>query len=71
MNKTIDKAVYGWLTNCPPSDINFKSKLERADEITVKAALDLISDRVILGHVTRKKALESRLRKLQKSGGGK
>ena len=35
----VNKEHYGWLLNCPPSDGNFKSNLQRADADTIKAVL--------------------------------
>lgn len=54
---------YSWLQNCPPSDINFKSELAKANIETIEAVLeDLTPD----GNKSRRKILESRLRRLRR-----
>lgn len=68
MKEKIDKTIYSWLINCPPSDENFRSNLARANMATTMAALNYLPKMSKPG-VTRRQALERRLRKLQRSGG--
>lgn len=57
---------YSWLKNVPPSDVGFRSSLERADAPLVREVLnDLPKDAV--GAKTRRKVLEARLRSLEKN----
>jgi hypothetical protein len=57
----INQEILKWL-EVPTSDANFKGALERADEATIRAALD----GGIPLNATKKKTLETRLRQLQK-----
>ncbi len=57
---------YSWLKNCPPSDVGFKSALERADIETIETVL---MDSTPDGNKTRMKILESRLRRLRRKNG--
>lgn len=63
----IDKdsgSTYSWLKTCPPSDTNFQVNLKKADAATIRAVL---ADIPIENNLARKKVLEARLRKLEKS----
>lgn len=57
----VDEDALGWLTSVPSDDVNFKSRLKFANLATVKAAL---ATRAVKNTVTKRKVLESRLRKL-------
>lgn len=61
----VDKATLSWLTSVPVTDLNFKHSLERANRATVEAALDEV--RTKAGVKTKVKALEVRLRAIQKA----
>lgn len=37
--------VLGWLTNCPATDINFKSNLKRATAKEIEKALEIVGSR--------------------------
>lgn len=51
----------GWLTNCPASDINFKSNLKRATAAEVRKALEIIEGRP--NAKTKEKILRAALKK--------
>ncbi len=57
----IDRKILSWLTIVPSGDINFKNQLEDANVETIQEALKDSS----MGK-TKKKVLESKLKKLQK-----
>lgn len=59
-------STYSWLLTCPPSDINFQRELREADIETIEAVLAEIPAE---GNVTRRKVLESRLRRLRRKNG--
>jgi len=59
--RRVDDNALGWLTTVPADDVNFKSRLRSANIATVKAAL---ATRAVKKTVTKRKVLESRLRKL-------
>ncbi|MBI5634885.1 MAG: hypothetical protein HZA15_15565 [Nitrospirae bacterium] len=53
-----------WLTNCPPSDHNFKSELKKADVATIRKAIEVWNKKA--ERKTAIKLLTARLRKLEK-----
>ncbi|MDA8428156.1 MAG: hypothetical protein M0T70_02765 [Geobacteraceae bacterium] len=57
----INTETFGWLTNCPPGDQNFKGHLKEANEATVRAAITDVKSRPAGGNKTLLKLLESRL----------
>lgn len=61
----IDMNAYGWLVNTPPGDVNFTGHLQTANAETIRWALEAVP----AGHKTKVKALEARLRKLEKGEG--
>lgn len=63
----IDDETLSWLTSVPIGDGNFKSALDRANEATIKAALQQIKGRS--GVSTKEDYLNRRLRKLTKGDG--
>jgi len=58
----VDKEILNWLTNMPEGDVNFKSNLERANEATVRAALDTVGG--VVGKKVVEVALKRQLKKL-------
>jgi hypothetical protein len=60
MSTETNLEILKWLLNCPSGDVNFKSQLANANEITIRCALAEIDD----NEVTKKKALERGLKKL-------
>jgi|CXWL01.1.fsa_nt_gi hypothetical protein len=61
----VDKKHLSWLINCSSNDINFISHVQTANGPTVRAALAKIPE-LRGSHVTRQKALERRLRVLER-----
>jgi hypothetical protein len=57
----VDEDALSWLTTVPADDVNFKGHLKVANIATVKAAL---ATRAVKKTVTKRKVLQSRLRKL-------
>lgn len=58
----VDQEILRWLTNMPEGDVNFKSNLERANEATIRAALDEVGGKV--GKKVCEVALKRQLKKL-------
>ena len=56
------RAVLCWLVGTPATDENFKSALNDADDVTIKETLRIIEGDT--GMATKRKALESRLKKI-------
>lgn len=62
MDNGVNPEILRWLTNTPEGDVNFKSNLERADEATLRAALDEVGGKV--GKKVCEVALKRQLKKL-------
>ena len=67
-NGDADGDAYDWdfgcLTTVPPSDINFRSAIERADLDTLRRALDSVPDGA--GHKERRARLQARINRLER-----
>ncbi|MDI9548370.1 MAG: hypothetical protein QM346_12310 [Chloroflexota bacterium] len=67
-NGDADGDAYDWdfgcLTTVPPSDINFRSAIERADLETLRRALDSIPDGA--GHTERRARLQARINRRER-----
>lgn len=59
----VDKEILRWLTDVPEGDVNFKINLERANEPTIRAALEAIAANPE-GKKTRETALLRQLKKI-------
>lgn len=66
-NPEVDREIYSWLFGTPPSDRNFQDQLKNANAATIQAVLQKIPAE---NNRTRRKVLESRLRRLGKTPSG-
>jgi hypothetical protein len=67
MGEEVDQERLSWLINTPPSDINFRGELSKANEATIRAALEGIEG--FDGVKVKETALSRQLKKLLETQG--
>ena len=67
MNNRVDQEILNWLINMPEGDPNFRSNLARANEVTIRYALEQVSN--VVGKKVVEIALKRQLKKLLEAQG--